>query len=74
MRLRTRVTLVAAALMTVVLAATGIFVYLRLQSELRQSTDATLRSRADAEALVVARTGSFSPEQPDDAFAQLLAP
>ena len=74
MRLRTRVTLVAAALMAIVLAATGIFVYLRLQSELRQSMDATLRSRADAEAIVVARTGSFSPEQPDDAFAQLLAP
>jgi heavy metal sensor kinase len=74
MRLRTRVTLVAAALTAIVLAATGIFVYLRLQSELRQSTDATLRARADAEALVVDRTGSFSPDQPDDAFAQLLAP
>jgi two-component system, OmpR family, sensor kinase len=74
MRLRTRVTLVAAALTAIVLAATGIFVYLRLQSELRQSTDATLRARADAEALVVERTGSFSPDQPDDAFAQLLAP
>jgi two-component system, OmpR family, sensor kinase len=74
MRLRTRVTLVAAALTAIVLAATGIFVYLRLQSELRQSTDATLRARADADALVVERTGSFSMDQPDDAFAQLLAP
>jgi len=74
MRLRTRVTLVAAVLTAIVLAATGIFVYLRLQSELRQSTDATLRARGDAEALVVDRTGSFSPDQPDDAFAQLLAP
>ena len=74
MRLRTRVTLVAAALTAIVLAATGIFVYLRLQSELRQSTDATLRARADAQALVVERAGSFSPDQPDEAFAQLLAP
>jgi heavy metal sensor kinase len=74
MRLRTRVTLVAAVLTAIVLAATGIFVYARLQSDLRQSTDATLRSRADAEALVVERTGSFSSDQPDDAFAQLLAP
>jgi two-component system, OmpR family, sensor kinase len=73
MRLRTRVTLVAAALMAVVLAATGVFVYLRLQSELRQSMDVTLRSRADAESLVIRRTGSFSPKQPDDAFAQLIA-
>ena len=74
MRLRTRVTLVAAVLTAIVLAATGIFVYLRLQSELRQSMDVTLRSRAEAEALVVERTGSFSPGQPDDAFAQLLEP
>ena len=74
MRLRTRVTLVAAVLVAIVLSATGIFVYLRLQSELRQSMDVTLRARADAEALVVERTGSFSPDQPDDAFAQLLAP
>jgi two-component system, OmpR family, sensor kinase len=73
MRLRTRVTLVAAALMAVVLAATGVFVYLRLQSELRQSMDVTLRSRADAESLVIRRTGSLSPKQPDDAFAQLIA-
>jgi heavy metal sensor kinase len=74
MRLRTRVTLVAAVLTAIVLAATGIFVYLRLQSELRQAMDVTLRARADAETLVVRRTGTFSPEQPDDAFAQLLAP
>ena len=74
MRLRTRVTMVAAVLTAIVLAATGIFVYLRLQSELRQSMDVTLRARADAERLVVRRTGTFSPEQPDDAFAQLLAP
>lgn len=74
MRLRTRVTLVAAVLTAIVLAATGIFVYARLQSDLRQSTDATLQSRTNAEALVVERTGSFSSDQPDDAFAQLLAP
>ena len=48
MRLRTRVTLVSAALMAFVLAATGVFVYLRVQTELRRSVDETLRSRADA--------------------------
>ena len=74
MRLRTRVTLLAAVLTAIVLAATGIFVFLRLQSELRRSMDATLRARADEESLVVERTGSFSPEQPDDAFAQLIGP
>lgn len=74
MRLRTRVTLVAAVLTAIVLAATGVFVYLRLQSDLRQSMDTGLRARADAEKLVVARTGTFSRVQPDDAFAQLVGP
>jgi hypothetical protein len=72
MRLRTRVTLVSAALMAVVLAATGAFVYLRLQTELRQAMDDTLRSRAEAERLVVERSGVLPSDQPDDAFAQLI--
>jgi two-component system, OmpR family, sensor kinase len=74
MRLRTRVTLVSAALMALVLAATGIFVYLRLQAELRRTVDETLRSRADAGLLVVEETGSLPLDQPDDAFAQLIGP
>ncbi len=74
MPLRTRVTLVAAALMAVVLAATGAFVYLRLQAELRQAIDETLRSRADAELAVVERSGTLPHDQPDDAFAQLIGP
>jgi hypothetical protein len=72
MRLRTRVTLVSAALMAVVLAATGAFVYLRLHTELRQAMDETLRSRAAAERLVVERSGALPSDQPDDAFAQLI--
>ena len=72
MRLRTRVTLVSAALMAVVLAATGAFVYLRLQTELRQAMDETLRSRAEAERLAVERSGALPSDQPDDAFAQLI--
>ena len=74
MPLRTRVTLVATTLMAVVLAAAGAFVYLRLQAELRQAIDETLRSRADAELAVVERSGTLSQDQPDDAFAQLIAP
>jgi heavy metal sensor kinase len=74
MRLRTRVTLVSAALMAVVLAATGVFVYLRLQTELRRTVDETLGSRADAALVVVEETGSLPPDQPDDAFAQLIGP
>jgi heavy metal sensor kinase len=74
MRLRTRVTLVSAALMALVLAATGVFVYLRVQAELRRTVDETLRSRADAGLLVVEETGSLPLDQPDDAFAQLIGP
>src|SRR4029453_13269600 len=74
MRLRTRVTLVSAVLMAVVLSATGVFVYLRLQTELRRTLDETLRSRAHAELLVVEGSGSLPLDQPDDAFAQLIAP
>ena len=74
MRLRTRVTLVSAVLMAVVLSATGVFVYLRLQTKLRRTLDETLRSRADAELLVVEGSRSLPLEaSPDDAFAQLIA-
>ncbi|MGA9160771.1 MAG: ATP-binding protein [Actinomycetota bacterium] len=66
--------MVATTLMAVVLAAAGAFVYLRLQAELRQAIDETLRSRADAELAVVERSGTLSQDQPDDAFAQLIAP
>ena len=74
MRLRTRVTLVSVVLTAIVLAATGIFVYLRLQADLRRSMDITLRSRADTEALDVERTRVLAGEQPEDAFAQLVSP
>ena len=68
MRLRTRVTLVSAALMAVVLAATGAFVYLRLETELRQAMDETLRSRAEAERLVVE---GIRDARPDDRLPRL---
>ncbi|MDX6723087.1 MAG: hypothetical protein QOD73_1491 [Solirubrobacteraceae bacterium] len=51
--LRVRVTLAFAGVMAVVLAATGLFVYLRLASELDATIDQGLRSRAgDVGALV----------------------
>jgi heavy metal sensor kinase len=74
MRLRTRVTLVSAALLAIVVAATGVFVYVRLQAELLQTVDVTLRSRADAMLVVLERSGSLSPDRPEDAFAQLVLP
>src|SRR4029079_4252274 len=41
-----RVTLVFAAVMAIVLAATGLFLYLRLQSSLNRSIDQDLQSRS----------------------------
>jgi two-component system OmpR family sensor kinase len=51
--IRLRLTLAFAAVMALVLAATGLFVYFRLDSTLREATDDSLRSRAaDVSALV----------------------
>jgi signal transduction histidine kinase len=51
--IRLRVTLAFAAVMTVVLGATGVFVYLRFSAELDSATNNGLRSRAgDVAALV----------------------
>jgi two-component system OmpR family sensor kinase len=44
--IRLRVTLVFAAVMAIVLGATGLFLYLRLESELNQSINSDLQSRA----------------------------
>ena len=45
--IRLRVTLVFSAVMAVVLAGTGLFLYLRLESQLNRDIDQDLRSRAD---------------------------
>lgn len=45
--IKLRVTLVFAAVMVIVLAATGAFLYLRLESELNQSINSDLTVRAD---------------------------
>jgi heavy metal sensor kinase len=51
--IRVRLTLAFTALMALVLAATGVFVYFRLDSTLREATDDSLRSRgADVSGLV----------------------
>jgi signal transduction histidine kinase len=52
-----RLTAVFAAVMAVVLAATGLFVYLRLGTELDRTIDESLRSRADDLAAFVQRSG-----------------
>ena len=45
--IRTRLTLVSALMIAIVLAAAGAFLYLRLRSDLVHAVDVGLRSRAD---------------------------
>ena len=77
MPIRTRLTLVAAGLVAIVIAAAGAFVYLRLQTDLLHAVDVGLRSRADAlletNGVLVA---SVTPAliESDEAFAQAIAP
>lgn len=75
--IRARLTLVSAALMAAVLAATGAFVFLRLRADLIAAVDAGLRSRADAllgsqQIASLGEPGRLA--EPDDAFAQVLGP
>jgi signal transduction histidine kinase len=74
--IRLRVTLAFAAVMAVVLAATGLFLYLRMASELDATIDRGLRSRvADLTALVRESDSGLSQSKRlgDDDVAQILA-
>ena len=46
LQIRTRLTLTFAAMMAVVLAAAGVFLFFRLRSDLLQAVDAGLRREA----------------------------
>jgi heavy metal sensor kinase len=74
--IRLRVTLVFVLVMAGVLAATGIFVYLRFHSEINATIDAGLRSRADELAGVVRQAvaeGDHRLVGKTDSFAEVLA-
>ena len=78
--IRVRVTLAFTAVMAVVLVAVGLLLYLRLESQLDESLDTGLRSRAgDLAALAgdtdgrLATPGAISVES-DESFAQILSP
>jgi two-component system OmpR family sensor kinase len=67
--------------MVVVLAAAGLFVYLRLRADLDEGIESGLRSRADDVAALVERSGSElgAPAgsrlvEAEESFAQLLTP
>jgi two-component system OmpR family sensor kinase len=77
--IRTRLTLVSAALMAAVLAAAGAFLYFWLQADLLDAVDAGLRSRAETLLGSLDRSdptlgGRGGLVEPDDSFAQVLGP
>jgi two-component system, OmpR family, sensor kinase len=71
--IRTRLTLASALMVAIVLATAGAFVFLRLRSDLLETVDAGLRSRADA--LLAAPDGlatGLRLVESDEAFAQVI--
>jgi two-component system OmpR family sensor kinase len=77
--IRTRVTLVFAVVMAVLLTGLGLFVYERFRSDLGDSIDEGLRSRADqvarqAQALKPDRVSGVPLVQREESFAQILSP
>ena len=79
--IRLRLTAAFAVAMTVVLAATGLFLYLRLAASLDQAINDGLRTRADDVAALVRQSDSGLREGGDPAlaeqgesFAQVLTP
>jgi two-component system, OmpR family, sensor kinase len=76
--IRTRVTLAFAVVMAVLLAGLGVFIYERFRSELDDSIDEGLRSRADqvthqAQALEPGTAGAPLVQR-EESFAQVLSP
>jgi heavy metal sensor kinase len=74
--LRARVTLVSAALLALILAATGVFLYVRLQADLLATVDESLSDWATTLERGIERSGELAvdggPAGADEALAQLL--
>ena len=70
--IRIRLTLFFAAAMAIVLAAVGLFVYLRVASDLDRAFDKDLRSRGQALSALVQRGGSVRTTGSADTFAELV--
>ena len=76
--IRIRVTAAMAVAMALVLAATGWFLYARLDSHLQTELDTSLQVRADDLAALVRERGALAPSgrgliEPGESFAQLLS-
>jgi signal transduction histidine kinase len=79
--IRLRVTLAFAGVMAIVFVAVGLFLYLRLESQLDESLETALRSRATEVSALARDSGgrlSGSDSDPlveqDESFAQILSP
>ena len=77
--IRLRLTAAFALAMVIVLAAAGLFVYLRVRADLNDSIATSLRARADAVEAQVRRGEEWSAAaqgslEPEEAFAQILSP
>jgi two-component system OmpR family sensor kinase len=71
--IRVRLTATFAIAMVVVLAGAGLFVYLRLQTDLNESVTAGLRARA-AGVLAQGSASAGAAGDPEEGFAQLIGP
>ena len=74
--IRTRLTLAFTAMMAVVLGVAGLFLFLRLRSDLLQAVDAGLRSRGQAIVGELRRSAPLTAGiliETDEAFAQVLS-
>jgi signal transduction histidine kinase len=71
--IRVRLTVTFAAATLLVLAVAGLFVYLRLKSDLDESVDAGLSSRASA-VLTSESAAAGAAGDPEEGFAQILRP
>ena len=70
--IRVRLTLAFALAMAVVLAATGAFVYVRLQSSLDEGIEEALDARL-ADAVALARTGETGRRADEEGFTTIVA-
>ena len=72
--IRIRLTLFFAVAMAIVLAAVGLFVYLRVASDLDRTFDKDLRSRGQALSALVQGGGSVRGTGTADTFAEVVTP
>lgn len=75
--IRIRLTIAFATATSLLLVGAFLFVYLRLQADLNEAIDSTLRARATAAAELLDETGSissFAIEDAEEAFVQLVSP